>query len=410
MQKRSAASTCRRGSANKGVGIVIDFPSLSALGARRALPARTQRRFWIGFAASFAIVLMLSEALAAWTPGSDVLMGDLAQITLASVALLVVGTVVVQLVSWRVTEAVPVVVVGDGPLASVVTGALGSQRTFGGRNGTISSITRVAAGQEAETLLRASSNRTVVISALQTNSLSPQGLSGKQLLPASDVVSDFVGRVPLGLVSADAWLHGLGVTLPLPLGHRLFKRTVDLAFVMATGILFVPLLPILAVAIRLESPGPVFYRQTRVGLGNRRFSLIKLRSMRIDAEQMGAKWADESDPRITRIGGLLRRSRMDELPQIWNILRGDMTLIGPRPERPEFTQLLEDSLPCYSKRHSVRPGLTGWAQVRYHYASSIQDSAVKLEHDLYYIKRLSPALDIRILWLTVQVVLGLRGR
>jgi lipopolysaccharide/colanic/teichoic acid biosynthesis glycosyltransferase len=171
----------------------------------------------------------------------------------------------------------------------------------------------------------------------------------------------------------------------------------------------IPLLPVIALAIRADSPGPVFYRQRRVGQNGREFQIIKFRSMRTDAEQNGAVWAQEGDPRVTRVGRFMRRVRIDELPQLWNVIRGDMTLVGPRPERPEFTSLLQSELPGYAHRHSVKPGLTGWAQIRYRYASSVQDTAKKLEYDLYYVRHRSLLFDIKIMFLTIPVILHMRG-
>jgi lipopolysaccharide/colanic/teichoic acid biosynthesis glycosyltransferase len=187
------------------------------------------------------------------------------------------------------------------------------------------------------------------------------------------------------------------------------KRTFDLVLAMLFTGLALPLLPLLALAIKLDSPGPVFYSQIRVGHNGGPFRIYKLRSMSSDAERNGAVWAREADPRVTRVGRFLRRSRMDELPQLWNVVRGDMSFVGPRPERPEFTSILEVELPDYGDRYAVKPGLTGWAQIRYRYASSIQDSATKLEYDLYYVQHRSTILDIRILVLTIPVVLNLRG-
>ena len=166
-------------------------------------------------------------------------------------------------------------------------------------------------------------------------------------------------------------------------------------------------LPFVALAIYLESPGPIFYSQGRVGRAGRTFQLIKLRSMVPDAEQDGqARWAEEKDKRVTRVGRFLRRTRLDELPQCLNVLRGEMSLIGPRPERPEFVTRLQKRIPFYRSRLAVRPGLTGWAQVNYHYGSSVEDALVKLQYDLYYIKHKSLYLDLLILLKTIGVVLS----
>ena len=160
-----------------------------------------------------------------------------------------------------------------------------------------------------------------------------------------------------------------------------------------------------AVAIRIESTGPVVYTQERVGLHGRKFRIFKLRSMRADAEAHGPVWACENDPRVTRVGRVIRRLHLDETPQFFNILRGEMSLIGPRPERPEFVEQLEERIPYYSERHLVKPGLTGWAQVSYPYGASVEDAREKHQYDLYYIKNQSPLLDAIILLETARVVL-----
>ncbi len=187
------------------------------------------------------------------------------------------------------------------------------------------------------------------------------------------------------------------------------KRCVDLG---ASLLLLIPALPamVLAVlAIKLEDGGPILYSQLRVGQHGHPFRLFKLRSMRIDAEAQGACWAAQNDRRVTRVGSFIRKTRIDELPQIINVLRGDMSFVGPRPERPEFVSELTREIPYFGARHSVKPGITGWAQVRYPYGASLQDSRRKLEYDLYYIKNYSIFLDALILLHTVRVVLSARG-
>ena len=178
----------------------------------------------------------------------------------------------------------------------------------------------------------------------------------------------------------------------------------------AIGLLILaPFLPFIALAIRLDSRGPIFYQQVRVGLGGRSFIVHKFRSMIPDAERDGAQWSQESDPRVTRVGRWLRKTRLDETPQLWNLLNGTMSLIGPRPERPEFVDDLAQLLPYYRIRHSIKPGITGWAQVCYRYDNSVDDAKRKLEYDLYYIKRRGPVLDILIFLRTIRVVLQMQG-
>ena len=190
---------------------------------------------------------------------------------------------------------------------------------------------------------------------------------------------------------------------------RMVKRAMDIGLALLGLVLSLPVMLVVALAVKLDSKGPVLFRQKRVGERGRIFVLNKFRSMSVDAERHGPVWAAARDPRVTRIGGWLRRSRLDELPQFWNVLVGDMSFVGPRPERPEFVGTLQREIPFYMGRHSVKPGITGWAQVRHRYAASVEDSMEKLQYDLYYIKNLSPLLDLVILLSTLQVVLFARG-
>ena len=164
-----------------------------------------------------------------------------------------------------------------------------------------------------------------------------------------------------------------------------------------------------ALLVKLHSKAPAFFRQTRVGLYGEPFTLIKLRSMRTDAEKDGAKWAEKDDPRITRLGRFIRKVRIDELPQTWSVLKGEMSFVGPRPEVPKFVADLEQQLPYYAERHMVKPGITGWAQINYPYGASIEDARHKLEYDLYYAKNYTPFLDLLILLQTLRVVLWSEG-
>jgi sugar transferase (PEP-CTERM system associated) len=201
--------------------------------------------------------------------------------------------------------------------------------------------------------------------------------------------------------------HGFKVTWFL----RLCKRTLDITASFLGLMVFLPLIPFIILAIKLDSPGPILFKQVRVGHGDKPFTLMKFRSMRQDAEsRTGAVWSQENDPRITKVGNFLRRSRLDEIPQLLNILKGDMSVVGPRPERPEFVGELKKRIPYYSERHYVKPGLTGWAQVCYPYGSSVEDAIEKLRYDLYYIKNISILLDFYIILKTFGVVLLGKGR
>ena len=191
---------------------------------------------------------------------------------------------------------------------------------------------------------------------------------------------------------------------------RWMKRGIDLTFSAALAIVSAPFMLLTAIAVAVESGFPVLYCQERVGENGRPFTLCKFRSMRTDAEKGGTPvWAKEGDDRVTRVGRFIRKTRLDELPQLWNVVRGDMSFVGPRPERPFFVAELAKVIPFYQQRHAVKPGLTGWAQVKYRYGSSIEDATEKLRYDLYYIKHLSIIFDLTIVFDTVKVVLFRKG-
>lgn len=191
---------------------------------------------------------------------------------------------------------------------------------------------------------------------------------------------------------------------------RLLRRLLNFSIALLGSLLSLPLLPLIVLAIKLDSPGPALYRQERVGRGGKIFHCYKFRTMRKDAEaDTGASWALDSDPRITRVGKFLRTSRLDEIPQLWCVLKGDMNFVGPRPERPEFVEWLSQEIPYYGVRHVVRPGITGWAQVQYKYGNTIEDARQKLQYDLFYIKNASLGLDLLIMFQTIKIVLLGRG-
>lgn len=189
------------------------------------------------------------------------------------------------------------------------------------------------------------------------------------------------------------------------------KRTLDIVFSLALLIFLAPLIVMTAIAVRLDSAGPILYRQTRVGRGGIEFDVLKFRSMVQNAEADGAQFARVADARITRVGHVIRRLRIDEIPQTVNVLRGQMSFVGPRPERPEFVVTLETEIPHYNRRHMIKPGITGWAQVKYEYAASVAGAREKLRYDLFYISRYTPLMDVMIVLLTVRVALfGLGSR
>src|SRR5439155_1095193 len=211
----------------------------------------------------------------------------------------------------------------------------------------------------------------------------------------SALEADWYAELPTGA-------HGL---------YMIAKRAFDLVFAVAVGVIAVPLMAVIAMAISVESRGPVLLRQVRVGLRGRPFVIHKFRSMRVDAEAEGQpRWASENDDRVTPVGRFLRRSRLDELPQLWDVLRGKMSIVGPRPERPEFVEQLARELPLYRARALVPPGITGWAQIQFPYAGSLEENLAKLEYDLYYIRHLGPLLDLRILLRTALTPFSGAGR
>jgi sugar transferase (PEP-CTERM system associated) len=184
------------------------------------------------------------------------------------------------------------------------------------------------------------------------------------------------------------------------------KRVIDVIVAFLGLLLGTPLALMTALAIKLESPGPIFYRQERVGQNEKHFTLLKFRSMTADAEaKVGPVWATENDPRVTRVGAIIRKLRIDEIPQMINVLKGEMSFVGPRPERPFFVERLKQNIPYYDLRHSVKPGITGWAQISYRYGDSEQDAVEKLQYDLYYIKHMSPVFDLQIIFESFKVIL-----
>ncbi len=231
------------------------------------------------------------------------------------------------------------------------------------------------------------------------------------IVPMPLLYEQITGRVPIEHVGQQHWT----VVLPLE-GRSVFnlypalKRLLDIILSLVGLGVFLLSLPVLALVIFLDSPGPIFYRQERVGRGGQLFYVFKLRSMIPNAERYsGPQWAQKNDPRITRVGRILRKTRLDEVPQLLNVLRGEMSLIGPRPERAVFVEQLTSQIPFYRTRLAVKPGLTGWAQVRYHYGNSAEDALIKLQYDLYYIRHQSLALDLLIMLRTLGKMVAFQG-
>lgn len=234
-------------------------------------------------------------------------------------------------------------------------------------------------------------------------------LRGSMVVDIRSFYEHVVQRLPLSQITDEWLIQNEGFSLNTRGSLRRLKRALDMFISLILLIPATPVMLLTALIVRLESPGPVIYRQERVGLFEKEFTVYKFRSMRADAEKDGAVWASAHDNRVTRFGRFIRKVRIDELPQIWNIFKGDMSFIGPRPERMAFVQELKKTIPYYSVRHSVKPGLTGWAQVCYPYGASVEDARRKLEYDLYYIKNMSILLDIHIILKTIGVVLFPKG-
>jgi sugar transferase (PEP-CTERM system associated) len=267
------------------------------------------------------------------------------------------------------------------------------------------SLEAVALETAATRIVVAMEDRRGVLPVRQLVTLRVQGV---KVQDAHTVIAELSGRVWLKTIQPSWFVFSEGFHRSrLTLG---LKRAGDLVFAVVGLIIALPLMLLVALAVKLDSKGPILYRQERVGYRRRRFEVLKFRSMRTDAETNNqAQWAQQNDPRVTRIGGFLRTYRLDELPQFINVIRGDMSFVGPRPERPVFVDMLRKEISYYDERHSARPGLTGWAQVRYSYGATVEDSYRKLEYDLFYLKNMSLLFDCAIILETVRTVLTGRG-
>jgi exopolysaccharide biosynthesis polyprenyl glycosylphosphotransferase len=309
----------------------------------------------------------------------------------------------------NVAKADTVVLIGRGAMAAIIASTLESRAPSKRQV----SILRAIGPAEAASLVRTARCDEVIIAG-PVNPIHADMIDSRGLRPAivsgAEKIEMLLGRVPMEFASQDKWLSRLGRIRTLDSTYTFVKRAIDLVFSLGLGLVLLPLFPVIALAIKLDSRGPILYSQQRIGLGGKPFRIYKFRTMRRDAEANGAVWAQARDPRVTRAGRFMRLTRLDELPQIWNVIRGEMSVVGPRPERPEFTELLARDIPGYDLRHTVKPGLTGWAQVCYRYTSSVRDTRAKVEYDLFYVKHLSVAFDLKILLRTVKVVLGRKGQ
>lgn len=235
-------------------------------------------------------------------------------------------------------------------------------------------------------------------------------LKGVKVIDYLSFLEEEEGKVDVDKIDSLWVLMGGGFVSFNDTMQRRIKRAFDLILAVVIGICALPIMIVAAIIVKLESPGPIIYSQARIGENQKEFFVHKFRSMRNDAEKNGAKWAVENDPRVTKFGNFMRKTRIDELPQIWNVFKGEMSFIGPRPERQVFITEIEKVVPYYNVRHVIKPGLTGWAQVMYPYGASIEDAKKKLEYDLYYIKHQDILLDIIIFFKTIQIVVFGKGR
>ena len=235
-------------------------------------------------------------------------------------------------------------------------------------------------------------------------------LGGLQFYNYLEFYEMYENKLPVSHLSSKWFLENSGFEIYYNNFNLRAKRLLDLIFAIIIGICTLPLMIMAAIIVKFESKGPIFFVQERIGEGNKKFNIVKFRSMTTDAEKNGPQWASKNDNRVTRWGKIMRATRIDELPQLWNVLRGEMSFVGPRPEREYFIQQLEKEIPYYNLRHTVKPGLTGWAQVMYPYGASVEDAYRKLQYDLYYIKHHDIIFDIKVLLKTITIVIFGKGR
>lgn len=235
-------------------------------------------------------------------------------------------------------------------------------------------------------------------------------LKGLQFYNYLEFYEMYENKLPISHLSSKWFLENSGFEIYYNNFNLRAKRLLDLIFAIIIGICTLPLMLLAAIIVKVESKGPIFFIQERIGEGNKKFNIVKFRSMTTDAEKDGPQWASKNDNRVTRWGKIMRATRIDELPQLWNVLKGEMSFVGPRPEREYFIKQLEKEIPYYNLRHTVKPGLTGWAQVMYPYGASIEDAYRKLQYDLYYIKHHDVIFDIKVLLKTITIVVFGKGR
>ena len=317
-----------------------------------------------------------------------------------------------------------ILIVGAGPTARMLARQISNQHDFGYRvvgfiddqdaGQAVLNPASIGAPEEIPQIVRDYDVDRIVVALsdrrgrLPIAELLQAKLSGTYVEDATTLYERLTGKIliddlkPSWLIFSDGFV--------ISRWTRFLKRAIDLVLASVGFLLAAPLTLLTALAVYLDSEGPVLYCQERVGEHGRMFTLYKFRSMRVDAEKHGIPvWAKDRDDRVTRVGRIIRVTRFDELPQLWNVLRGDMSFVGPRPERPFFVEQLSKEIPFYQQRHAVKPGVTGWAQIKYQYGSSVEDAMEKLRYDLYYIKNISIALDLSIVFDTVKVIVFGKG-
>lgn len=335
----------------------------------------------------------------------------------ASASLLLWRALYVQLLRTPLLRE-QVYVLGSGPKATRLVDAIRQRNDLGidlvgwaGANSGIESVEEFGASVEK---LKSSKIRRVIIAmterrgTLPVRELLELRLQGVVIEDSVALLEKITGKLyvddlqPSSMIFSDGFRANEGVLM--------VRRVLSVILAITIVLMMLPVLPFIIIAVKLSSRGPILFSQQRVGRYGKVFKLYKFRTMRADAEKgTGAVWAQQNDPRITLVGKFLRKTRIDELPQLWNVLKGDMAFVGPRPERPEFVHWLNDAIPYYNLRHMIRPGLTGWAQVRYQYGATLEETKQKLQYDLYYIKRVSVFLDLLIIFETLKTVVLRRG-
>jgi sugar transferase (PEP-CTERM system associated) len=312
-----------------------------------------------------------------------------------------------------------VYVLGNGHRAQTVIALIRGRNDAGmeivdgdGRGEFASEFERFAADLRAFNQPRPPIDRVIVAmenrrGAMPVRELLDLRLRGVVIEDANLLMERLLGKLAIDGLNPSTLIftHGFNVKAT----QQILRRVVSFSISFTALVVCLPIIPVLMLAVRLSSPGPIFFRQTRVGLRGKPFEVVKFRTMRQDAEKNGAQWAKKNDSRVTGIGRFMRKTRLDEIPQLWNVLKGEMGFVGPRPERPEFVDWLSSEIPFYELRHIIRPGLTGWAQVRYGYGSTLDETKHKLEYDLYYVKHMSVGLDLLVAFETVKTILLRRG-